>query len=65
MLGLSAEFQPRHVDCGPENSKNCLPKRPMLSWIPEPCVAGGQEMTFGRSLQRHLAYFNIPVAFAG
>ena len=43
--------------------KNCLPKRFMLSWIPEPRVAGGQEMTYGRSLQRHLAHFNLPAAF--
>ena len=31
--------------------------------IPEPRVAGGQEMTYGRSLQRHLALFNLPAAF--
>ena len=43
--------------------KNRLPKRLMLSWIPEPRVAGGQEMTYGRSLQRHLAHFNLPAAF--
>ena len=35
----------------------------MLSWIPKPRVAGGQEMTYGRSLQRHLAHFNLPAAF--
>ena len=39
------------------------PKRLMLSWIPEPRIAGGQEMTYGRSLQRHLAHFNLPAAF--
>ncbi len=43
--------------------KGRLPKRLMLSWIPEPRVAGGQEMTYGRSLQRHLAHFNLPAAF--
>ncbi len=43
--------------------KNRLLKRLMLSWIPEPRVAGGQEMTYGRSLQRHLALFNLPTAF--
>jgi hypothetical protein len=43
--------------------KNRLPKRLMLSWIPEPRVAGGQEMTYGRSLQRHLGHFNLPTAF--
>ena len=42
--------------------KKRLPKRRMLSWIPEPRVAGGQEMTYGRSLQRHLAHFNLPTA---
>ena len=35
----------------------------MLSCIPKPRVTGGQEMTYGRSLQRHLAYFNLPAAF--
>ena len=35
----------------------------MLLWIPEPRVAGGQETTYGRSLQRHLAHFNLPTAF--
>ena len=44
--------------------KNRLPKRLVLSWIPEPRVAGVQEMTYGRSLQRHLAHFNLPAAFA-
>ena len=44
--------------------KNRLPKRLIvLSWIPEPRVAGGQEMTYGRSLQRHLAHFQFPTAF--
>ena len=43
--------------------KNRLPKRLMLSWIPEPRVAGGQEMTYGRSLQRHLAHFKLPADF--
>ncbi len=42
---------------------NRLPKRIILSWISEPRVAGGQEMTCGRSLQRHLAHFNLPTAF--
>ena len=45
-------------------NKNRLPKRLVLSWIPGPRVAGGQEMTYGRSLQRHLAHFNLPTAFA-
>ena len=32
-------------------------KRLMLSWVPEPRIAGGQEMTYGRSLERHLKHF--------
>ena len=36
-----------------------LPKRPMLSWVHEPRIAGGQEMTCGRSLERHLKYFGL------
>jgi len=32
----------------------------MFSWIQEPRVAGGQEMTYGRSLQRHLNHFDLP-----
>ena len=43
--------------------KNRPLKRLMISWIPEPRVAGGQEMTYGRSLQRHLAHFSFPAAF--
>ena len=43
--------------------KNRLPKRPMLSWIQEPRVAGGQEMTYGRSLQRHPNHFDLPTVF--
>ena len=43
--------------------KNRLPKRLMLSWIREPRVAGGQEMTYGRSLQRHLYHFGLPTVF--
>ena len=43
--------------------KNRLPKRLMLSWIREPRVAGGQEMTYGRSLQRHLDHFDLPAKF--
>ena len=40
--------------------KDRLPKRLVLSWIREPRVAGGQEMTYGRSLQRHLYHFGLP-----
>ena len=38
-------------------SKSRLPKRLMLSWVHEPRVEGGQEMAFGRSLERHLKHF--------
>ena len=41
-------------------SKNRLPKRIMLSWNREPRVASGQEMTYGRSLQRYLNHFDFP-----
>ena len=44
-------------------SKNRLPKRLMLPWIREPRVAGGQEMTYGRSLQRHLNHFDLLTGF--
>ena len=39
--------------------KSRLPKRLMLSWVQEPRIAGGQEMTFGRSLERHLQYVGL------
>jgi len=39
--------------------KSRLPKRLMLSWVHEPRIAGGQEMTNGRSLERHLKYFGL------
>ena len=39
--------------------KSRLPKRLMLSWVHEPRIAGGQEMTYGRSLERHLKYFGL------
>ena len=44
-------------------SKNFLTKRLMLSWIREPRVAGGQKMTYGWSLQRHLNHFDLPTGF--
>ncbi len=37
---------------------NRLPKCLMLSWIPGLRVAGGQEMTYGWSLQGHLAHLS-------
>jgi hypothetical protein len=39
--------------------KSRLPKRLMLSWVHEPRIEGGQEMTYGRSLERHLKYFGL------
>ncbi len=43
--------------------KSRLPKRLLLSWVRTPRVAGGQEMTFGRSLERHLEHFDLPTTF--
>ena len=43
--------------------KSRLPKRLMLSWVREPRLAGGQEMTYGRSLERHLEHFDISTTF--
>jgi hypothetical protein len=31
----------------------------MLSWVHEQRIAGDQEMTYGRSLERHLKYFGL------
>ena len=39
--------------------KSRLPKRLMLSWVHEPRIAGGQEMTYGRTLERLLKYFGL------
>ena len=39
--------------------KSRLPKRLMLPWVHEPRIEGGQEMTYGRSLERHLRYFGL------
>jgi len=36
---------------------------PVLRCVREPRVAGGQEMTYGRSLQRHLYHFGLPTVF--
>jgi hypothetical protein len=37
--------------------KSRSPKRLMLPWVLEPRVTGGQEMTYGRSLERYLKHF--------
>ena len=43
--------------------KSRLTKRLLLSWVRTPRVAGGQEMTFSRSLEPHLGHFNLRAAF--
>ena len=43
--------------------KSRLPKRLLLSWVRTPRVTGGQEMTYGRSLERHLLRFDLPTNF--
>ena len=43
--------------------KNRLPMPLVLPWIRKPRVASGQEMTYGRSLQRHLNHFDLPTVF--
>jgi len=45
------------IVCKPNKSR--LPKRLMLSWVHEQRIAGDQEMTYGRSLERHLKYFGL------
>ena len=43
--------------------KSRLPKLFLLSWVRTPRVTGGQEMTYGRSLECHLQRFDLPTAF--
>jgi hypothetical protein len=31
----------------------------MLSWVHKPRITGGQEVTYGRSLERHLKCFGL------
>jgi hypothetical protein len=40
-------------------TKKRAPKRLMLPWVVEPRIAGGQEMTYGRSLERHFKYVRL------
>jgi hypothetical protein len=51
------------LNSGLATSHACLgvgyPKRLMPSWVHEPRIAGGQEMTYCRSLERHLKYFRL------
>ena len=49
----------RHVARMP---KSRLQKRLMLLWVQELRIAGGQEMTFGRSLERHLQFSGLTSA---
>ena len=39
--------------------KSRLPKRLVLSWVHGLRIAGGQEMTYGISLERHLKYCGL------
>ena len=43
--------------------KHRYPTRLVLSWVPTPRVTRGQEMTHGRSLERHLKRFDLPPTF--
>ena len=43
--------------------KSHLPKKLVLAWVRAPRVTGGQEMTYGRSPERHLKRFGLPVAY--
>ena len=43
--------------------KDRLPKRLMLSWVRKSRPAFGQEMKYGRSLERHLGHFDLPLAY--
>ena len=40
-------------------TKNPASKRLMLPWVGKPRIAGGQEMTYGRSLERHLKHVGL------
>ena len=37
----------------------------MVSWVREPRVTGGQEMSDGRSLVRYLKRFDLPLSYSG
>jgi hypothetical protein len=39
--------------------KNRAPKGLMLAWAAVPRIAGGQNMAYGRSLQRYLKHFGL------
>ena len=45
--------------------KSRLPKRLMLSWVQQPRVTGGQEMSLGGSLERYLKRFDLPLSYSG
>jgi hypothetical protein len=40
-------------------TKNRAPKRLMLPWVGKPRIAGGQEMTYARSLERHVKHVGL------
>ena len=42
--------------------KSRLPKRLMLPWVRAPRVTGGQEMTYGKSLERYFKRLGLPLA---
>ena len=44
--------------------KSRLPKLLMLPWVREPRVTGGQEMSYGRSLERYLKRFDLPLSYS-
>ena len=44
--------------------KSRLPKRLVLPWVRAPRATGGQEMTYGRSLERDLKRLELPLAYA-
>ena len=39
--------------------KSRLPDRLILSWVHEPRIEGGQDMTYGRSFERHRKHFGL------
>ena len=43
--------------------KNSLPRRLLTAWIRESRPAFGQEMTYGRSLERWLKLFGLPLCY--
>ena len=44
-------------------AKSRLPKRLVLPWVREPRVTGGQQASYGRSLERYLKRFDLPLNY--